>query len=1286
MPQQAQIDPVTGERASQPSTIGIDPSTGERVGTAQRSTTLQQPSAMSELVDMGKAGASLIYSRMLDADPRFVYQNHDEIERGMSVYGDFKERMAKAATVKDDPLYMLMRHTGPEPFETQDKLEDFVHQMSEFAGDPVIWAPALLGSFFGPQGARAGSTAGFALDAGLRKMLADHYQKGTANSFGELANRTAATIWAAAKGGITGEAMHYASGIPVPKALGDIAGNVLRGLYQSSAMTTVGGLLDWHVPKLQDFERNAVAVTGLGLITHAATGIIAKQGLLDVYVKDGTTPEQSATKLAAQPPVKPEPPDGLRPAIRITAADGSKQTIVGDHGETHAQMAERITGTQPVSMDQLEAKPELADKVLSQPELHTQDVIDRAYELKSEQPPEDITLAKSGPADIDVKHTSLTSSRGGPNRTVHVEFNADDVVNLADGDKEMLGRTIAQKMFPGQAGDIEDVSIGKRHEIFKAGAGEHHLQVEFKSEEAGKAAYASLNTAPDIAQFRLPPESPKSGRGFATIQGDYLSRMSAKRWVKANEPDVHAMWADTVGDEKAEFHSDDYANARQRVAQRNVLEGEHRLDGVSGELQEFLARNREELNEVKAGNRSNAYGNTVIRSTYVGPENMVRAVGEQAAGHIAKLLPDVVDREAISFMRDYRDDPDALRQMIERVRSGDNEQLQRMIPAMERALEPTPKMLEADKLFTDYFKQANDLRTQFVGTTSSIDPERYSPRNFMRVEDEQEQGKGGGAARFNKRSPHDIQREYLHLLDPLESGDIQSRSFDAVDQLRTYGDRLARSVATSVFQMELKNTELGKFGAAGQVPSELRQQGMENLTSKEIEQLGGIPKSWIALPGTEREIVIDGKVVKKGLMVPPKIAEAMQPILERDVLSGAQYWKIAKLAQAYIKSVELGLSLFHMRAMAISYMNNNGLSAYRDALLSDNNSPEFEAQERKAALYGLTTTKTGTPIEAYRGLKPSSMESRDTLLRKPIEYVDKAFKGVTKATFEVAQRKFKVLDFSAKEAQWLAKHSNATDTEYGSAMRSISKEVNAVYGGLNWEVMGVSKNFQAVARMFLLAPDWTFSNVANLKYAIDPRENSAGGNAARAFWLKSFVTGYAMTQGMSIFVSGQSSDQFDKVYLGKDGKGKKMYSSMFFVGAPKDAIGLVNSTMKYGFPAGALNFAANKASPLVGTGVRELENKDWQGKPITKRTDTFGEKTGKELGFAAEQLVPAPFALKDMAQTYLNPNQALTYKDFLASLAGASVYHEGTKQQGVKLQGVSSGRGTRKGFHLAGTR
>jgi hypothetical protein len=1135
-----------------------------------------QESALHELLDIGRLGTSLIYSKLLGADPHFAYMNSDAIEKQLSdIAPDFAKRMDKATTVHDDPLFMAMRHKGPEPFESHDLLENFVHSMSEFAGDPVLWGPALVGTLLGAPA--AGANVGFTLDAGLRKVLADHYTKGTIKSFSDLTNRAGGALWEAAKGYAIGKAMEFSGMAPVPRiASGPVASVALRGAYQASAMTTVGALLNGQVPTLEQFENNAVMVGGFGLIAHGAqiaTGE-AKQGMIDVYAKDGTTPEQTATKLQAQPPVKPDLPEGLKPAIRITAKDGSTQTIVGESNETHSELAERVTGEKPVTIEELEADPKLADKVLAQPEIQVQQVIDRAYELKDELDP--------------------------------------------------------------------------------------------TNEAANKANL-------------------KSGRGFATVNGadiQYLKRDQASRWVKNNEPEVHDMWTQVTGDEKAEFHSEDYQEARKRVAQRNVMEGEPQLSGVSQELQEFLAKNRESLNSIKANvAKMGNYGKSVIRTLLTGPRNMVRAQAEQVAGRIAKLIPDYVDQEALSFMRDYRDDPDELRAEIEEIRNGDNAKLQRAIPSMERALQPTPAMLEADKLMTDYFTQANTLRSQFVGVDSSIDPSRYSPRNFMRVAEEEEAQGGVGRSKFAKRSPHDIRREYLRLLDPLKSGDVEARTFNSVDELRVYGDRLGVSVARNVFEMELKNSELGKHGVAGQMPAELKAY-QDILTQKELEEFGAIPKNWVALQGTEKTVVRDGKQFRVGLQVPREIAEAMKPILENDVISGAKYWKVAKYAQAYIKSIELGLSPFHMRALALSFMNNAGLDAYRNALVTSNNSPEFEAQERNGALYGLTTTKTSTPYEAYQGLKPSSIESRDTLLAKVkagYAPVDAIFKGMTKATFEVAQRKFKVIDFSTKEAQWLAKHPNATDAEYGTAMRSVAKEVNAVYGGLNWDVLGVSANFQAIGRMFLLAPDWTFSNVANLKYAF---EGGPGGNAARAFWLKSFATGYAMTQGMSLFLTGQMSKQWDKVYLGKDAKGKEMYSSMFFVGAPKDAIGTINSTIRDGFPIGTIEFAINKASPLVGTGVKLAEKTDWQGKPISKRTDTFGEKSEKGLAFAGEQLLPAPFVIKDMAERLMNPNEDLTYKDFLAGLVGAAVYHEGPKEKGVKLQGSSS----RKGFHLQGAR
>jgi hypothetical protein len=64
-----------------------------------------------------------------------------------------------------------------------------------------------------------------------------------------------------------------------------------------------------------------------------------------------------------------------------------------------------------------------------------------------------------------------------------------------------------------------------------------------------------------------PAEPPESGRGFLTPDGKFLDREQAKDWVKENEPEIYGKWAGVTGDEGAEFHSEDYNQAREQVGQ-----------------------------------------------------------------------------------------------------------------------------------------------------------------------------------------------------------------------------------------------------------------------------------------------------------------------------------------------------------------------------------------------------------------------------------------------------------------------------------------------------------------------------------------------------------------------------------------------------------------------------------------------------------------------------------------------------------------------------------------------
>ena len=622
-----------------------------------------QESAFGELLDMGKLGTSLVFSQMMGIHPTLAYEQKEHIEKQLhDVAGDFTARMSKAATVKDDPLYMLMKHKGPEPFESHDMLENFVHDVSELIGDPVVYGPMIAGTLLGSP--RAGADAGFVLDAGLRKMLTDHYQKGDIKSFGELASRTASTLWEATKGLATGEAMHLAGGLPVPSVVGSLAPAV-RGLYQASAMTVAGGLLNWQVPTLEQFTRNAVLVGGLGLITHAGSMVVVpdmKQAMMDVYTKDGTKPEETAIKLQAQPPVKPAQPEGLHPAIKL--ANG--EVIHGNEGETHSDLAERITGERPVTIEQLEADPKLADKVLTNPAIQVQQVIDKAHQLKDERDPfeyqytpltsETVPPSKRfyhgtqstltdleeaqplsgselniyGPGlyltdnpNVADSYARNRKSAAGNAKVLFTEIPGAKLLNLEEPlPPNLLEKVNAQAEFlefdklpegttgadafkelrksSGGAGipayEVQDIMAdiqheaaqmgydGWRHEggtLTKSKLGQHNVAVLFPDDIKGSGTIYG-NRAKEPIQGEAAPESfpqqatpqasanLKSGRGFAALDKRYLNREQAKRWVKSNEPETHEMWLDSQGgDNKAEFHSQDYQEARSRVAQRN---------------------------------------------------------------------------------------------------------------------------------------------------------------------------------------------------------------------------------------------------------------------------------------------------------------------------------------------------------------------------------------------------------------------------------------------------------------------------------------------------------------------------------------------------------------------------------------------------------------------------------------------------------------------------------------------------------------------------------------------
>lgn len=152
-------------------------------------------------------------------------------------------------------------------------------------------------------GATLGTGAGaFALPAGMRQVMMDHYEKGDVQSFSDFWERASAASIEALKGGTVGAATLGIGGI-----VGRVAGGAgASALVKTSAelatevltMTTVGAALEGHMPEPEEFLDAAIIIGGLRGAGAAAGK--ARQ----IYAKTGIKPEKIAIEAENNPHVK----------------------------------------------------------------------------------------------------------------------------------------------------------------------------------------------------------------------------------------------------------------------------------------------------------------------------------------------------------------------------------------------------------------------------------------------------------------------------------------------------------------------------------------------------------------------------------------------------------------------------------------------------------------------------------------------------------------------------------------------------------------------------------------------------------------------------------------------------------------------------------------------------------------------------------------------------------------------------------------------------------------------
>jgi hypothetical protein len=607
--------------------------------------------------------------------------------------------------------------------------------------------------------------------------------------------------------------------------------------------------------------------------------------------------------------------------------------------------------------------------------------------------------------------------------------------------------------------------------------------------------------------------------------------------------------------------------------------------------------------------------------------------------------------EAVAIAREFKGNPEELKSILggfhpdlariddPKVYERVMDRIQALRPAIERALafnegKPAPDaagMKAVDQFYTN-MAEMTGTEGRRVGVHHSLwNPETYVPHVLNPKGEGQYPGlrKAVGRAlggNVGKYFGFAQERTYPTLLHAVMN-DVIPKTMNVHDAFTIQQDHFARARATRLLEDQLRDTNVGKY-----VVSKLAPVGWKPLAShaEEFKQLVPYDTGQI---GPEGNAILD--TAEKRLYVPDFISDALKAITAPDYTVEIMGKDLIRNSQAATKAAQLGLSLFHATTENYMALANMGMKGWAKALAADRDSGEFLEGERRLIRAGGTTAIQGNTVEAYKALSPGSIPTYQDIWRKApaVREMDQFAHAISDFTFNNMQRRFKVTDFMLHRAAWMEKHPNAMQGELLEAERGMAKEVNAIYGGLHWENIGLNKATVEISRALMLAPDWTISNVFNVKYAF---EKGPGGNMARMFWIRTLVGGMVATQAASLMFSQHFSKRPTMVYMGKDVNGEDIYQNVFFKGAPGDATNLVTNIYDYGLE-GIFRTMAGKGSPTVRTGLQLATNKDYLGHEIAPKGMNPLASSVRTAFSAVKSLAPIPLSLTNQVDMLFGP-------------------------------------------------
>lgn len=591
-----------------------------------------------------------------------------------------------------------------------------------------------------------------------------------------------------------------------------------------------------------------------------------------------------------------------------------------------------------------------------------------------------------------------------------------------------------------------------------------------------------------------------------------------------------------------------------------------------------------------------------VRQEYTGALNKQKANITYLKEDIKTLVPDQTQREALTLYRDSKETADLFSkpqaQVLGEALQNKNPVISQYKDIIEQAMHPTPEMLKADKILSDYYGEAGKIGQEHGFLSNLVDDERYINRIYKPVAPDNMPKTEVGRSGLGKSTGHAQPRYYQTLFDAMAKG-RDPATLDAADLVGIHGEEFARTLTNNKMY-----EALGRSGL-----------------SYKVDQNIPIAPGWTKL-GTSN------------VAVPKWLELGIRAITDPNYLNRLEGYKGVRQAQGLVKTIDLGISLFHHFTLVRQLLNQNEYGLGLPSLYKFSRMADYRTIESDFLRHGGETSTLDSNAEVMKQLSQGDGTLGKAMVLPGIKQVFALIDKNNKFLFGQMQPYMKVMDYGKKVSEWIADNPKATDAEIVQAKRGFSKQENAAFGGINWKALGVSPTGLGLGRLATLAADWSFSK-AQLAYLAATKwrgiEGETAGTSARAHLVSGVIGGYLMTYLMNQMLTGKPPSENPKGHKFEIQLRPGVYTSMF-TGILGDVIGLAGRVSEQGAFVGTSRFAQGKLSPFVRTAIGLMTNSNYSGGAIAKKNESMAGNTWNAAKYIARSAGPVPFGIGAFAE------------------------------------------------------